>query len=245
MNHIVEVLIVIGLVGALITIIKYPKDSGKTVLGFLFFPFRRLWNLLLVFLIPIGLLVLIVESKLEINFLSKYINKLVGRHNYKTQGRKNLNFKIFSNYILVNTISAEIEAQLKEAEGTCHEVNNLDYQVYRTDKYSIIELPNISFYGFNYMIQWLASFLKNTEVYGFSDSGRSQFITYVDKKDENDLIGLTNTGKKFFVSLYDDLNKQQYLRLNQSIEVDTTYTTVSMKQLVIQAIKNTSGAHFK
>lgn len=130
----------------------------------------------------------------------------------------------------------ELEQQLKEADETCPEVTIERSQVYRTESYSIIELPSIGFYGFNFMIQWLTEFVKSVEVYGFANSGRSQFLTFVDKNSENDLIGLTNTGKKFFVSMYDDLDNKQFLRLNQSIEVETKLTTESLEQLIEKAM---------
>ncbi|WP_109830668.1 hypothetical protein [Reichenbachiella versicolor] len=236
MNHIVEVLIILGVIALIITIFKYPRDAGKTVLSILFLPFVRIWNIILFILFPIDLLISFIEDSFGTNFFTKYLNKESRTRSYKTEGRKNLNFRIFEKFIFLNTIPDQLEKQLMEADETCPEVTVDGFKIHRTEKYSVIELPNIEFYGFSFMIQWLTEFVENVEVYGYADSGRSQFLMFVDKNSENDLIGLTNTAKKFFVTLYDDLDQQQFLRLNQSIQVKTELTTESLGQLIKEVI---------
>jgi len=235
MEIFVSTIIIIGILALIATVIQYPKDVGNGVLGFLFWPFGRLFGLISLILLPIGLVILYVEDKLGKKFFTKYINKFSGQKVYKTTSRKPVNFPKFKKYIVVNSTDAELTNQIHEANKTCQEVDIRGMNIWRTENYSVVELPNIGFFGYNLLIQWLTNELKSNEVYGFSANGRTRFLTQNDPNGDNNMKGLTNTGKTFWLDMYEDLDQKQFLRLNNDIELDTELTTESLEIMVKNA----------
>lgn len=235
MEYIVEGLIIIGVIALMATIIKYPKDVATGILGFLLLPFRRIWDYIRFFLLPFELLILFLEKKFEVNYLSKFIDRNSLTTNRKTKESKHVNFQKFRKYIIVNSISEQIENELKEADDCCPEVNIEQLEIKRTEKYLVIETPNNGFFGYNFLIQWLAEQLKENEIIGFASNGRTRFFTVSNTEGDNDMIGRTNTGKKFWVSLYDNLDDKQFLRINNNLELNSELTTESLEKMVINA----------
>ncbi len=236
MEIFVSTIIVIGILALIATVVKYPKDVGNGVLGFLFWPFERIWGWILLILFPIGLLVLFIEGKLGKNFLTKYINKASGQQVYKTSSRKPINFPKFKKYIIINSVDKEFETQITEANATCPEVDIGEINIVRTGNYSVVELPKIGFFGYNLLIQWLTNELRSNEVFGFSSNGRTSFLTQNDTDGDNNMKGLTNTGKKFWLNMYEDLDQKQFLRLNNDIELSTELTTETLDLMVKNAM---------
>lgn len=236
MEIFVSTIIILGILALLATVIKYPKDVGNGVLGFLFWPFERLFGWITLILLPIGLLILYVEDKLGKKFFTKYVNKFSGQKVYKTTSRKPVNFLKFKKYIVVNSTNAELTNQIDEANETCQEVDISGMNIWRTENYSVIELPNIGFFGYNLLIQWLTNELKSNEVYGFSSNGQTSFLTQNDPNGDNNMKGLTNIGKTFWLDMYEDLDQKHFLRLNNEIELDTELTTESLELMVKKAM---------
>jgi hypothetical protein len=153
MEIIVSSVIVLLLLALIVTIIKYPKDVGKGLLSFLMAPFRRIWDMVMLILLPLQFIVLIIESRLKVNYLSKYIDATLPSY-YKTKSRKPINFIKFNKYIVINHVSTEIVDQIKEAKETCPEVSIEQLKLTKSEHHSVVELPIIGFYGFNYLIQF-------------------------------------------------------------------------------------------
>jgi len=107
-----------------------------------------------------------------------------------------------------------------------------EYRINQKDGYSRIELPNAGFYGFNFLVQWLTNELKGTEIYGYASNNRTDFFLYQDTKTTNNLIGRTNKRKTFSVSLYDDLDEENALTMNEKIQLDKEVTTAFFKELL-------------
>lgn len=227
-----EIVYIFLVLALIITIIKHPKDVGKGVIGILLLPFQYVWDMFMFITLPIQIIILFVEDKMKVNYLSKYLDKAKPIATYKTKSRKPISFSKFKKYIVINSISSEISLQIEEAKSTLPEIDLNKLRLTTSNTHSVIELPCIGFYGFNFLIQWLSEHFKNNDVYGFASNGRSKFLTLNDSNGENSTVGLTNTGKKFWVSLYDDLDNKQFLQLNDEINVDTTLTTDSMEQLI-------------
>lgn len=236
MEHIIGVIFIIGIVALIATVIKYPKDVARGILATLLLPFKRIWDFVRLILFPFELLILFIEDKLGVIYLTKLINREASGTKQKTKERKQVNFQNFKKYIVVNSTSKQIEDELKEADEYCPEVNTERLNTSRTNKYSVIETPENGFYGYNFLIQWLTDNLKGHEIVGFASNGRTKFITISNTNGDNDLIGRTNTGKKFWVSLYDDLDDKQFLRFNDELEMDSNLTTESLEKMVKNAI---------
>lgn len=236
MKYVFEGLIIIGIVSLIVTIIKYPKDVGRGILGMLLLPFERMWGIIRFFLLPLELIILYLEKKFEVNYLTKYIDREPSTTKKKTKERKQINFKNFRKFIIVNSTSEQIESELNEADECCPEVNLEDHSIARTDSYSVIEIPRTGFYGYNFMIQWLTNNFTKNQIVGLASNGRTRFLTISNTDGDNDMIGRTNTGKKFWVSMYDDLDNKQFLRINQELELNSELTTESLEKMVKNAM---------
>ena len=236
MKYVFEGLIIIGFVALIVTIIKYPKDVGRGIFGFLSYPFEQLWALIQLFLLPFILLILFLEKKFEVNYLTKFIDRESSSTKKKTKERKQINFQNFRKYIIVNSTSEQIETELKEADECCPEVNLDQHSISRTDSYSVIEIPTTGFYGYNFLIQWLTNNFNKNQIVGLASNGRTRFLTISNTEGDNDMIGSTNTGKKFWVSLYDDLDNKQFLRINPELELNSELTTESLEKMVKNAM---------
>ena len=79
---------------------------------------------------------------------------------------------------------------------------------------------------------WLAEHFKGQEVYGYARNGTARFFNYVDSNTENSLIGMTNKQEKFWISMYDNLAEKQYLRIDNSIPMNSKLTTDFFEDLV-------------
>ena len=233
MEFIIEGFFVLGGIILLITLIKYRTEIGKSVFKSLLSPFYELGEILTILFLPFALLIIFVEEKLEVNFLSKYVNKLTSSKR-KTEQRKTINFQNFKKYIIVNSISEKLEDEIKKAEETCPEVDIKKQIILRTDEYSIVELPEIEFHGYNILIQWLTDNLIKGQTFGFSSNGKTKFLLF--SETDNYLKGVTNSDDKFWVSLYDDLNKKQFLRINKSLKLKDQFTINKTEELINKAI---------
>jgi hypothetical protein len=240
MKYVFEGLFIIGIVALIVTIIKYPKDVANgiasTAIGFITLPFIRIWNVIQLFLLPLELLILYLEKKFEVNYLTKYIDREPSTTKKKTKERKQINFQNFRKFIIVNSTSEQIESELNEADECCPEVNLEDHSIARTDSYSVIEIPRTGFYGYNFMIQWLTNNFTKNQIVGLASNGRTRFLTISNTEGDNDMIGRTQTGKKFWVSMYDDLDKKQFLRINPELELNSELTTESLEKMVKNAM---------
>ncbi|WP_416866427.1 MAG: hypothetical protein ACMVP2_01490 [Imperialibacter sp.] len=225
-------LFLLGVIAFVAALIKYPKDFVKLVWGFIIFPFERAWDLLILILTPFWLLLLILDDILGLKVLPKVGSK-ISTKDYKTISRQPINFVGFEKFILVNSLDINsIREQLVEARETYPEVNIENYTIDSRTSFSIIHLPSSSFYGFNFLVMWLAEHFKGQEVYGYARNGTARFFNYVDSNTENSLIGMTNRRKKFWVSMYDNLDEKQYLRINNSIPMDSKLTTDFFEDLM-------------
>ncbi|MEQ9378200.1 MAG: hypothetical protein RIG68_23620 [Imperialibacter sp.] len=218
---IISTLFLFGVIAFVVALIKYPKDFVKLVWGFIIFPFERVWDLLIFILTPFWLLLLILDDLLGLKVLPQVGSK-TSTKDYKTISRQPINFAGFEKFILVNSLDINsIREQLVEARETSPEVNIENYAIGSRTSFSIIHLPSSGFYGFNFLVMWLAEHFKGQEVYGYARNGTIRFFNYVDSNTENSLIGMTNRRKKFWVTMYDNLDKKQYLRINNSIPMDS------------------------
>ena len=236
MELVVEVIIIILGIAFIVTVIKYPKDVGNLILGYILLPFRRIWDFISLLSFPFVILIIFIEEKLGVNYLTRLFNSDSLNTKRKTKSRKPINFKKFKKYLIINSTSEQIESELKEANESCPEVNLDLNKIYRTESYSVIEIPKIGFYGYNFLIQWMNEQMKGQEIVGYATNGRSKFLTISNQNEVNELIGMTNSEKRFWVSMYDDLDNKQFLRINDDINLPNHLSTEGLEKMIKNAI---------
>lgn len=226
-----EFIFVLGGLAIVVIVIRYPKDTLNVILGIVLLPFRRLWRILSFFLYPLFLVVVWLEKQIGLSIFSKIdTNKSVAGR--KTQRRKNIVFHSFDKYLLLNSPNVDVEVQLMEAANTDKQSNFGKWTIHRTKDYTIIELTDISFYAFNFLIQWLDEAFKNVETVGFCINEKLSFTLINDQEGENNMLGVTNGGTTFWVSLYDDLDKMQFLRIDPNILKKSVFATNKVEKLI-------------
>lgn len=102
-----------------------------------------------------------------------------------------------------------------------------DFEFTTIDNRTVIQPPtSISFYSFHFLVQWLAE--HKVKTLGIVETVRTAYTTYNDPYSEN-LIGQTDKGKKFFISLMEGYSKTQFLRINRDILTNEDYDVVTIK----------------
>lgn len=243
MEIVVSALIILGIVAAIITIIKYPRDVARGLFGMLLIPFERAGNFLLLMFMPLIFLIIFIEKKLGISYLTRIVEKLEGSSKaaYKAGGRKPINFRRFDKYIVINQVDLSLSHELKQASDSISHLNPENYSLSFGDNCSIIRLSDIPFYGYNVLIQWLADYYQDCDVLGYCTNGRSSFVTLVDEDADNNMIGVTNRGRAFWLNMYEDLNRKQFLRLSDEVKVPSNVNTQALGRLIERAKSTSNG----
>jgi hypothetical protein len=92
---------------------------------------------------------------------------------------------------------------------------------------TIIQPPtSISFYSFHFLVQSFDEYKIRT--IGVVETLRTTYTVYNDPNSEN-LIGQTDKGKKFFISLMEDYSKRQFLRVSRDIVTSEEFDVSKVK----------------
>ena len=155
--------------------------------------------------------------------------KKTGLNGYRTEQKKFIKFSVAKKFLL--TWEADIEhLKFKMTDGleTMNEKLRItDFHFKTFDQRTIIQPPtSISFYSFHFLVQWLTE--EKIKTIGIVETARTAYTTYNDKDSEN-LIGQTDKGKKFFISLMEDYSKTQFLRVNRDIKTNDEYDVLTIK----------------
>ncbi len=81
-EYFVTTFIIIGIIGIIVTVIKYPRDSANGVLAVLYLPFKAIWARVRLILFPFEILFLIIENGV------KHLVILNDRKSHQTKKRK-------------------------------------------------------------------------------------------------------------------------------------------------------------
>ena len=115
----------------------------------------------------------------------------------------------------------EALASIQEKPDTC------DFQITTGTTLSVIKPPDsISFYTFHYVIQWLSE--ANLKSAGLVVSSRMAYSFYNDPDSEN-LIGRTDSGAGFYISLLEDYGARPFLRMSKYIVTSDAFNVESLK----------------
>lgn len=137
---------------------------------------------------------------------------------YRTEYKRYIKFEVARKHILVwdvppNELSVKLKNAL-EATKEQHDLNEFHLSIAKD--VTIVHPPNsISFYSFHFLVKLLGQhYLKAV---GVAETTRTVYTTYNDPKSAN-LIGKTEDGKRFFISLKENYSKKQFLRIDRNIE---------------------------
>jgi hypothetical protein len=139
--------------------------------------------------------------------------KATGMHGYRTEYKKFIKFSAAEKFLLTwETDLDHLKHELtRRLELLKEELKTQDFKFVTVGHKTIIQPPtSISFYSFHFLVQSLAE--HKVKTLGVVETARTIYTTYNDPNSEN-LIGQTNKGKKFFISLMEDYSKRQFLRV--------------------------------
>lgn len=238
--YIFEILFILLGLALLATVIKYPKEI------ILKLPWEILKLLLRVILRPFGILLLIIVTPLL--FLAKRnkwaiagpLEKLSNRiywdsgssnddEPYHSSKNLKVNFIEGEKYIQIiqsnQVIEKLIEESLELLQGQ-HSKNEFSLSGKGTS--SLITMPHtISFFDFHLLVQHFHSELGSRNSFGIYRSEKITYYVFQDLETTNNLIGITSTKKLFSIYMLDDLEENQYLKLNQKLKVDTAWLGIT------------------
>jgi hypothetical protein len=123
---------------------------------------------------------------------------------------------------------AHLTDKLEEGLETMNEkLRTIDFQFTALGDKTVIQPPtSVSFYSFHFLVQWFAE--NKIKTVGVVETVRTIYTTYNDPYSEH-LIGQTDKGRKFFISLMEDYAKRQFLRINRDIETSEEFDVARMK----------------
>lgn len=153
---------------------------------------------------------------------------------YKTEYKKFIRFSSAKKLLLTweNDID-HLEVMLTVALKTMNEkLKTKDFQIETLGDKTIIQPPaSISFYSFHFLVRCLTE--QGVKTLGVVETTRTIYTTYNDPNSVN-LIGQTDKGKKFFISLMEDYSQRQFLRLNRDIQTINEFEVVRIKSEIAQ-----------
>jgi hypothetical protein len=148
---------------------------------------------------------------------------------YRTEQKKFVKFSVAKKFLLTwETDIEHLKSKMTDGLATMNEkLNVTNFQFIAIDQRTIIQPPtSISFYSFHFLVQSLTE--EKIQTLGIVETVRTAYTTYNDPDSEN-LIGQTNRGKKFFISLMEDYSKTQFLRINRNIRTNKDYDILTIK----------------
>ena len=212
---IINGIFILGGLGLLAVTIRYPRTVFVEIpLAIIKFPFR------------------VVKEELFIGFFLDLFGLIIGKdinNEYKTKRRKYLTFSKCNKFLLT-TGTDEGMVKTKIAEGidsTNEKLKIEDFRFLNASGQTIVLPPaDISFHDFNYLIQFLTD--RPVRTVGLVENKRLAYTVYDDPETTN-LIGQTSQGEKLFISLVDNFDKRQFLRINDDIELQEEYNISRIK----------------
>jgi hypothetical protein len=152
-----------------------------------------------------------------------------GINGYRTEQKKFIKFSVARKFLLTwETDVDQLKYKLTDGLETMNEkLEARDFKLVTLGDKTIIQPPvSISFYSFHFLVQSLAE--HKIKTIGVVETVRTNYTTYNDPNSEN-LIGQTDKGRKFFISLMEDYSKRQFLRINQDIVTSEEFDVIRIK----------------
>ena len=151
---------------------------------------------------------------------------------YRTEYKKFVKFSAAKKYVIVwQTDTEYLRNLLTELPGRSNDkIRVADFHFTGVRHMTIMQPPSsISFYLFHYLIQRLSD--HKIKTVGLVETTHTAYTTYSDPDSEN-LIGETDAGKRFYISLLDDYSKRQFLRVNRDIITNPEFEMLKIKRQI-------------
>ncbi len=149
---------------------------------------------------------------------------------YKTTRKKFLNFREAKKMILTwETNQQRLLDKVEEGLALMNEtLTTKEFSLMEIHNKTMIQPPiSISFHSFHFLVQFLNS--EKTKSIGIVETTRTTYTVYNDPESEN-LIGQTDKGLKFYISLMEDHERLQFLRISEGI--------VALDEFDVRKVKN-------
>lgn len=154
---------------------------------------------------------------------------------FKTEQKQFVKFDDAKVLLLIwETDMEQIKYKMTDRLRTMSEkLHVTDFQFKTIDGRTIIQPPtSISFYTFHFLVQWFTK--HNIKTVGIVETDATTYTTYNDLDSEH-LIGQTDEGKTFFISLMDDHSRKQFLRINTDIKTIEEFDVLTIKSWLRQS----------
>lgn len=204
------------LVGLAYTLIK---DFKEIVLGLVNMCQPQLFRPITWVISPIWFIGYGLEKAFGLEIIEKYDDS-DGLEKYPSTGNLKLDFSNGDKIIVSETSKRKAESLIRDFLEFCD--GDLKFESFKIKSGQIIkiECPNkISFYDFSILTQHFCN--EVTKSWGIFKSSWLTYYSYSNKKTFHNIVGQTTDGQKFSIYTLDDLYNDQYLRLNQNLEVKT------------------------
>jgi len=202
------------LVGLAYTLVK---DFKEIVLGLVNMCRPQLFRPITWVISPVWFIGYGLEKAFGWEIIEKY-NDSNGLEKYTSTGNLKLDFSNGDKIIVSQTSKRKAESLIRDFLEFCD--GDLTFESFKINsgKNLKIDCPNqTTFYDFSILTQHFCN--EVTKSWGIFKSSWLTYYSYSNKKTFHNIIGQTTDGQKFSIYTLDDLYKDQYLRLNQDLEV--------------------------
>ncbi|MBY0432509.1 MAG: hypothetical protein K2U26_00195 [Cyclobacteriaceae bacterium] len=218
--------------GLLVTAIKYPKDVlVKLPLEIIKLPFRPLLWLISLFLTILAIPIIYLGEKYKWRITSK-IEKLLDfvdddddNNDKPHPATRNLKVDFISGhkYIYVLKSTKDLKQLIQDFLGSLTGKYSIEeFELAENSEQKIIKFPaGINFYDFHLFVQHFNTELGDKQSFGVYKSAGLDYYVFQDSETLNNLVGFTADRKFFSIYMLDDLEKNQHLKVNQKLKVET------------------------
>jgi hypothetical protein len=179
--------------------------------------------------IPLGLLKRLLFFDFFVGVFEIFNGREGGDNKYKIQKKIFFDFANCHKLLFVKEKDeSKVKNEMKEALSTLAEkYKSIDFTFTRIKNELVIEPTiDIQFYEFHFLVQWLTE--AKMETIGFVESEEITYSVYSDPNSIN-LIGQTDKGSKFFITLLEGYQDKQFISINKDIEINNEYDVDKIK----------------
>lgn len=234
---IISTIIILLIIAAIITIIKYPKQILiDAPAGFMKISVERFLSTIAFITIPIWLPLWLLENQFkwgifEFKFFKFFYEFDTSEPNederpdiqYPVKEKLQIDFEQHTKYFISSfqdskRIVSSLEDTLANIDKTLK-----DPQVFKIGGLTVVRTSELNLYDFHLLIQCLDNDFKKSKNFGFAKNSKASFFGITDKRTLNNIVGQTSTGNNYAYSLVS--GQENYLGINNEIDLCSKYST--------------------
>lgn len=234
---IISTIIILLIIAAIFTLIKYPKQILiDAPAGFMKISVERFLSTIAFVTIPIWLPLWFLDSQFkwgifELKFFKFFYEFDTSEPNedeqtdieYPVKEKLQIDFEQHKKYFISSLqdskrIVSSLEDNLANIDKSLK-----DPQVFKIGGLTVVRTSELNLYDFNMLIQCLDNDFKRSKNFGFAKNSKTSFFGITDKKTLNNIVGQTSNGNKYAYSLVN--GQENYLGINNEIDLSSKYTT--------------------